>query len=62
MSQEIERDHAISPLRKGARERLVHAPAQQQSVDEHHGPIAGSVLGIRQTLTVMRECRHELSG
>jgi hypothetical protein len=62
VSEQVQRDHAVAARRQGAGQRLVHPPAQQEAVDQDDGPIALSELLIRQSLTEVRECRHEVSG
>jgi hypothetical protein len=38
VAAQVERHHPVAALRQGARQRLVHALAQQQAVDQHGHP------------------------
>ena len=48
VAEQVERDHAVAALRERPRQRLVHALAEQEPVQEHDDSGTLSVLAVRQ--------------
>ena len=58
VAEEVERDHAVAALGEAARERLVHALAEQQTVQEYDDARALAVVRVGQLSPFVAECRH----
>ena len=58
VAQQVERDHAVAALGEAARERLVHALAEQQAVQEHDDARALAVVRVGQRSPFVAERLH----
>jgi hypothetical protein len=62
VTEQIQRDDAVSARGKRPCQRLMHATIQQQSVQQNGRPLTTTEFVVTEAMAEMRECRHGKAG